>query len=157
MSGDAMALEHGNLSVHEVTSDLELYNIWPEIRVGINAMRAKCPDMLDYPEHIFHEIKLKQSKLLVANIEGAYAGFFTVKTVDCADGHGLLIALIHNASTDPDYLYNFFKIIEELVKLTGYRRATFALTRKGWLPALNKLGYNSKNSVTYQTIEASHV
>mgnify|MGYP007100221595 CR=1 FL=1 len=111
MSGDAMALEHGNLSVHEVTSDLELYNIWPEIRVGINAMRAKCPDMLDYPEHIFHEIKLKQSKLLVANIEGAYAGFFTVKTVDCADGHGLLIALIHKKSQPPHVAGIYLKLV----------------------------------------------
>ena len=149
-----MALEHGNLEVHEVTSDLELYNVWPDVRVCINAMRAKCKDMLDYPEHIFHEIKLKQSKLLIATINGTYAGFFTVKTVDCADGHGLLIALIHNASNDPNYLYNFFKIIEELVRLAGYRRATFAITRKGWLPALKKLGYDSDNCVTYQTIEA---
>lgn len=149
-----MALANGNLEVHEVTSDLELYNVWPDVRVGINAMRAKCKDMLDYPEHIFHEIKLKQSKLLIATIDGTYAGFFTVKTVDCADGHGLLIALIHNASNDPNYLYNFFKIIEELVRLAGYRRATFAITRKGWLPALKKLGYDSDNCVTYQTIEA---
>ena len=149
-----MALANGNLEVHEVTSDLELYNVWPDVRVGINAMRAKCKDMLDYPEHIFHEIKLKQSKLLIATINGTYAGFFTVKTVDCADGHGLLIALIHNASNDPNYLYNFFKIIEELVRLAGYRRATFAITRKGWLPALKKLGYDSDNCVTYQTIEA---
>ncbi len=149
-----MAIEYENMAVHEVTDDLELYQVWPNVRDGINAMRAKCPHMLDYPEHIWHEIKLRQSKLLVAEIDGVYAGFFTVKTVDCADGYGLLISLIHNASTDKDYLLKFFKIIEELVRLTGYRRATFAITRKGWLPALKKLGYDSDNSVTYQTIEA---
>ena len=149
-----MAIEYEDMAVHEVTDDLELYQVWPKVRIGINEIRAKCPNMLDYPEHFYHEIKLGHLKLLVAEINGNYAGFMALKTASWPDGNGIIVDTMHNASNDKEFLFKFFKILEELVRLSGYRRATFTITRKGWLPVLKKLGYDSNNSITYITKEA---
>ena len=148
-----MAIISDNLTVHEVTCPKELHDIWPRIRDGLQSVINKCQGMIEMPEDTYHAIKTGESRLLVGTIEDCYAGFFIVSDISCVDGKGLLISIICNAGNDVNFVGNFFKVIEKMVFLGSYRRATFAITRKGWAPFLNRMGYKV-SSITYQTIEA---
>jgi hypothetical protein len=106
------------------------------------------------PEDTWYEIKTGNKRLLIGTIDECYEGFFVVGETDAPDGKTLLITQIHNAGDDPEFLVNFFGCIKQLTQLAGYRRATFAITRPGWIKVLKQMGWGASSTIMYHTIEA---
>ncbi|MGZ5053317.1 MAG: hypothetical protein ACXWAT_00080 [Methylobacter sp.] len=150
-----MAIESGNLLVHEVTSDKELYDLWPRIRDGINAIEKRCNGLFYRPEDVYHEIKKGDAKLLIGTINNVYQGFFVVKITTYPDGAGLHLWTAHNAGKDKDFLANFFKVIDQIATLAGVMRVSYSSSRNGWGKVSNKLGYKPVASIHYYEREVT--
>lgn len=146
-----MAIQHGNLSVHQVSSDKELYDIWPKIRAGINAIEKRCKGIFYRPEDVYHEIKCKRATLLIGTISNKYQGFAIINSTQYPDGQGMHIWTMHNAEDDPEFVNNFFKVIDQIATLSGVVRVTFSSSRRGWQKKGLDVGY--RPTATTQTYE----
>jgi hypothetical protein len=149
-----MAITSGNLSVHEVTSPKELHDIWPRIREGLNAIRNKCPLVVEMPEDAYYDLKTGKTKLLVATIDECYEGFMILTETHEVDGLGLLVTHVHNAGEDKLFIANLLTTVKDFVTLMHYTRVTFAITRKGWTAALGRLSLGPSYQTILHTIEA---
>jgi hypothetical protein len=144
-----MAIDIGNLSVHMVTDDSELYAIWPKISDGINLVKKRCKGVFYRPEDVYHAIKSNQAQLLVGVIANQYQGFAVIKSADYPDGKGLHIWVMHNCGTDKQFVDNFFEAIAEIARLSNVIRVSYSSSREGWGKRSEKCGYKRTASVHY--------
>lgn len=142
-----MALNSGNLSVHQVTDDKELYEIWPRIRDGINAIEKRCKGIFYRPEDVYHEIKSRRATLLIATILNRYEGFAIINETQYPDGKGMHIWTMHHAGEDNGFVENLFAVLDQIATLSGVIRVSFSSSRKGWAKRSLSLGYQP---VAYQ-------
>lgn len=129
-----MAIIINNLSVSAVSSDAELYAIWPHIREGIAAIENKCEGMFHRPEDFYHEIKIGKLQLLIAIAidTNEYQGFALTYETQYPDGKGLHIMAMRHISGDDDFMDDCFEAVSAMAKATGIRRISFSSSRKGW-------------------------
>lgn len=144
-----MAIKSGNLSVHEVANDKELYDLWPNIRNGIKTVDKRCKSIFYRPEDVYHEIKTGTAKLLVGTIEEEYQGFFILKIIQYPDGPWLHIWIAHNAGADGNFIHNFVKAIDRIATLLGVIRISYTSSRKGWKKACKKHGFKQITGIHY--------
>ena len=124
-----------------VVSDKELYDIWPKIRDGINAIEKRCKGIFYRPEDVYHELKCKRSTLLIGTIGNKYQGFSIINATQYPDGQGMHIWTMHNAGEDKEFVNNFLKVIDQIATLSGVVRVTFGSSRKGWIKKSLEIGY----------------
>lgn len=144
-----MAIDVGNLRVHMVTDDSELYAVWPRIRDGINAVEKRCKGVFYRPEDVYHAIKLNQAQLLIGVIDNSYQGFAVIRPESYPDGKGLHIWVMQNAGKDKQFVDNFLESIAIFARIENVIRVSYSSSRIGWEKRSKKCGYRRTASIHY--------
>lgn len=146
-----MAIVINNLSVSMVSTDAELYEIWPKIRDGINTIEKRCKGVWYRPEDAYLEIKQKTSSLFIGRdtYTNEYQGFCIVNECSFPDGKGMHIRSMHNAGTDKNFVDNFLDALEVTAKLCDVVRVSYSSSRTGWNRRTKNKGYKHVASVHY--------
>ena len=146
-----MAIIINNLSVTMVTTDKELYDIWPTIRNGINSIEKRCKGVWYMPEDAYLEIKQKKASLFIAHSvdAGEYQGFVIINECDFPDGKGMHIRSMHNAGAYSGFVDSFLEALEITAKMCNVVRISYSSSRKGWEKRTRHKNYKHVASIHY--------
>jgi hypothetical protein len=146
-----MPIVINNLSVSMIDTDAELYAIWPRVRDGINSIEKRCKGVWYRPEDAYHEIKNKQSTLLIGRDAqtGEYQGFAIINECQFPDGKGMHIRSMHHSGNDKGFVDDFFDALEVMAKLCDVVRISYSSSRKGWEKRTRHKEYVKVASVHY--------
>ncbi|MFZ2405049.1 MAG: hypothetical protein WAW41_07925 [Methylobacter sp.] len=146
-----MAIIINNLSVSAVSSDAELYAIWPTVREGIGGIKRRSEGMFYMPEDVYHEIKLKQATLLIGRdvITEDYEGFVIIKDYQYPDGKGLFIWIMHHDGKCDDFVPNFMAALMLMGDAVGVIRYCTSAARKGWDRWATRKGFIKTGTINH--------